>query len=78
MRCRIGSPRNDGCSFVEYMQDTFDGGPDYSFECIGNTHVMRDALECTHMGWRVSTVIGVAGAGQTIETRPFNLGHKKI
>jgi len=60
-------------TFVEYMQDTFNGGPDYSFECIGNTHVMRDALECTHMGWGVSTVIGVAGAGQTIETRPFNL-----
>jgi len=60
-------------SFVEYMQDTFNGGPDYSFECIGNVHVMRDALECTHMGWGVSTVIGVAGAGQEVRTRPFNL-----
>ncbi len=60
-------------SFVEYMQDTFDGGPDYSFECIGNVHVMRDALECTHMGWGKSVVIGVAGAGQEIATRPFNL-----
>lgn len=59
--------------FVQYMQDTFNGGPDYSFECIGNVHVMRDALECTHMGWGVSTVIGVAGAGQEIATRPFNL-----
>jgi len=67
------NPKDIDGSFVEYMQDTFDGGPDYSFECIGNTHVMRDALECTHMGWGVSTVIGVAGAGQTIETRPFNL-----
>ena len=67
------NPNDVSGSFVEYMQDTFDGGPDYSFECIGNTHVMRDALECTHMGWGVSTVIGVAGAGQTIETRPFNL-----
>ncbi len=60
-------------SLVEFMQDTYQGGPDYSFECIGNTEVMRDALECTHMGWGVSTVIGVAGAGQTIQTRPFNL-----
>ncbi|HJO94932.1 MAG TPA: S-(hydroxymethyl)glutathione dehydrogenase/class III alcohol dehydrogenase [Victivallales bacterium] len=60
-------------NFVEYMQDTFNGGPDYSFECIGNVHVMRDALECTHIGWGVSTVIGVAGAGQEVHTRPFNL-----
>jgi S-(hydroxymethyl)glutathione dehydrogenase/alcohol dehydrogenase len=67
------NPNDVNGSFVEYMQDTYNGGPDYSFECIGNTHVMRDALECTHMGWGVSTVIGVAGAGQTIETRPFNL-----
>lgn len=67
------NPKDIDGSFVEYMHDTFNGGPDYSFECIGNTHVMRDALECTHMGWGTSTVIGVAGAGQTIETRPFNL-----
>jgi S-(hydroxymethyl)glutathione dehydrogenase / alcohol dehydrogenase len=67
------NPKDINGSFVEYMQDTFNGGPDYSFECIGNTHVMRDALECTHMGWGVSTVIGVAGAGQEIATRPFNL-----
>lgn len=67
------NPKDINGSFVEYMHDTFNGGPDYSFECIGNTHVMRDALECTHMGWGTSTVIGVAGAGQTIETRPFNL-----
>lgn len=60
-------------SFVQYIQDTYNGGPDYSFECIGNTEVMRDALECTHLGWGVSTVIGVAGAGQTIQTRPLNL-----
>jgi S-(hydroxymethyl)glutathione dehydrogenase/alcohol dehydrogenase len=69
----IVNPDDIDGSFVEYMQDTFNGGPDYSFECIGNTHVMRDALECTHMGWGVSTVIGVAGAGQVIQTRPFNL-----
>jgi S-(hydroxymethyl)glutathione dehydrogenase/alcohol dehydrogenase len=67
------NPNDINGSFVEYMQDTYNGGPDYSVECIGNTHVMRDALECTHMGWGVSTVIGVAGSGQTIETRPFNL-----
>lgn len=67
------NPNEIDGSFVEYMQDNYNGGPDYSFECIGNVHVMRDALECTHMGWGVSTVIGVAGAGQEIATRPFNL-----
>ncbi len=67
------NPKDIDGSFVEYMQDTYNGGPDYSFECIGNVHVMRDALECTHMGWGVSTVIGVAGSGQEISTRPFNL-----
>jgi S-(hydroxymethyl)glutathione dehydrogenase/alcohol dehydrogenase len=50
-----------------------DGGVDYSFECIGNVDVMREALECCHMGWGVSTIIGVAGAGQEIRTRPFQL-----
>ncbi len=49
------------------------GGVDYSFECIGNVHVMREALECCHNGWGVSTIIGVAGAGQEISTRPFQL-----
>ncbi len=49
------------------------GGVDYSFECIGNVKVMREALECCHMGWGVSTIIGVAGAGQEIHTRPFQL-----
>jgi S-(hydroxymethyl)glutathione dehydrogenase/alcohol dehydrogenase len=49
------------------------GGVDYSFECIGNVDVMREALECCHMGWGVSTIIGVAGAGQEISTRPFQL-----
>ncbi|MEM1412912.1 MAG: S-(hydroxymethyl)glutathione dehydrogenase/class III alcohol dehydrogenase [Pseudomonadota bacterium] len=49
------------------------GGVDYSFECIGNVHVMRAALECCHKGWGESTIIGVAGAGQEIATRPFQL-----
>jgi len=49
------------------------GGADYSFECVGNTTLMRQALECCHRGWGVSTVIGVAGAGQEISTRPFQL-----
>ncbi|GBQ28964.1 alcohol dehydrogenase [Acetobacter estunensis NRIC 0472] len=50
-----------------------DGGADYTFECVGNTTLMRQALECAHRGWGVSTVIGVAGAGQEISTRPFQL-----
>jgi hypothetical protein len=67
------NPREVGGSISEYIRDLTNGGVDYSFECIGNVNVMRDALECTHMGWGVSTVIGVAGAGQEIRTRPFNL-----
>ena len=50
-----------------------DGGADYSFECIGNTTTMRQALECTHRGWGQSVIIGVAAAGQEISTRPFQL-----
>ncbi len=53
--------------------DLTDGGVDYSFECIGNVNVMRAALECCHKGWGESTIIGVAGAGQEISTRPFQL-----
>ncbi len=49
------------------------GGADYSFECVGNTKTMRQALECCHRGWGVSVIIGVAGAGQEISTRPFQL-----
>lgn len=49
------------------------GGADYSFECVGNVTLMRQALECCHKGWGVSTIIGVAGAGQEISTRPFQL-----
>lgn len=58
---------------VPYIQSLTDGGPEYSFECIGNVEVMREALECTHIGWGVSVIIGVAGAGEVIQTRPFNL-----
>ena len=53
--------------------DLTNGGVDYSFECIGNVHVMRSALECCHKGWGESIIIGVAGAGQEISTRPFQL-----
>ena len=67
------NPSAIGGSISEYIIEMTNGGVDYSFECIGNIHVMRDALECTHMGWGVSTVIGVAGGGQEISTRPFNL-----
>ena len=49
------------------------GGADYSFECVGNPTLMRQALECAHKGWGESIVIGVAGAGQEISTRPFQL-----
>ena len=49
------------------------GGADYAFECIGNVNTMRQALECCHKGWGVSVIIGVAGAGQEIATRPFQL-----
>ncbi len=58
---------------VPYLVDLTGGGADYSFECIGNTKVMRDALECCHKGWGESIIIGVAGAGQEIATRPFQL-----
>lgn len=67
------NPKEIGGRVSEYIIELTKGGVDYSFECIGNVEVMRDALECTHMGWGVSTVIGVAGAGQEISTRPFNL-----
>ena len=58
---------------VPYIVDLTKGGADYSFECIGNTKVMRPALECSHRGWGKSIIIGVAGAGQEIATRPFQL-----
>ncbi|HEV7777153.1 MAG TPA: S-(hydroxymethyl)glutathione dehydrogenase/class III alcohol dehydrogenase [Luteibacter sp.] len=57
----------------QVIVDLTDGGVDYSFECIGNVNVMRSALECCHKGWGESVIIGVAGAGQEISTRPFQL-----
>jgi S-(hydroxymethyl)glutathione dehydrogenase/alcohol dehydrogenase len=58
---------------VAHLIELTDGGADYSFECIGNVKVMRQALECCHKGWGESVIIGVAGAGQEISTRPFQL-----
>jgi S-(hydroxymethyl)glutathione dehydrogenase/alcohol dehydrogenase len=58
---------------VKAVVDLTKGGADYSFECIGNVKVMRQALECCHKGWGQSIIIGVAGAGQEIATRPFQL-----
>ncbi len=58
---------------VPYLVDLTKGGADHSFECIGNVDIMRQALECCHKGWGESTIIGVAGAGQEISTRPFQL-----
>ena len=58
---------------IEAIADLTNGGADYSFECIGNVNTMRQALECCHKGWGESIIIGVAGAGQEISTRPFQL-----
>jgi S-(hydroxymethyl)glutathione dehydrogenase / alcohol dehydrogenase len=58
---------------VPYLIDLTKGGADYSFECVGDVTLMRQALECCHKGWGVSTIIGVAGMGQEISTRPFQL-----
>jgi S-(hydroxymethyl)glutathione dehydrogenase/alcohol dehydrogenase len=58
---------------VPYLVDLTGGGADYSFECVGNVDLMRQALECCHRGWGVAVIIGVAGAGQEIRTRPFQL-----
>jgi S-(hydroxymethyl)glutathione dehydrogenase/alcohol dehydrogenase len=63
----------DHKDLVPYLVELTGGGADYSFECIGNVEVMRQALECCHRGWGVSVIIGVAGSGQEIRTRPFQL-----
>ena len=67
------NPKEVEGDLVAYLVNLTKGGADYSFECIGNVDVMRQALECCHKGWGVSTIIGVAGAGQEIKTRPFQL-----
>ena len=66
------NPKDVG-NVVDAVQQLTDGGADYSFECIGNTTTMRQALECCHKGWGQSVIIGVAAAGQEIATRPFQL-----
>jgi S-(hydroxymethyl)glutathione dehydrogenase / alcohol dehydrogenase len=67
------NPKEVAGDLVAHLVELTDGGADYSFECIGNVNVMRQALECCHKGWGVSVIVGVAGAGQEISTRPFQL-----
>ena len=67
------NPSDFGDDLVAHLVEMTKGGADYSFECIGNVTVMRQALECCHKGWGESIIIGVAGAGQEINTRPFQL-----
>ena len=67
------NPKNYEDPIQDVLVDLTDGGVDYSFECIGNVNTMRSALECCHKGWGESVIIGVAGAGQEISTRPFQL-----
>ena len=67
------NPKEVEGDLVAFLVNLTKGGADYSFECIGNVDVMRQALECCHKGWGVSVIIGVAGAGQEIKTRPFQL-----
>ncbi len=67
------NPKEIDGDLVSYLVELTKGGADYSFECIGNINVMRQALECCHKGWGTSVIIGVAGAGQEISTRPFQL-----
>lgn len=67
------NPKDVTGSFQDHLVQLTDGGLDYTFECIGNVVTMRQALESAHKGWGVSVIIGVAGAGQEISTRPFQL-----
>jgi S-(hydroxymethyl)glutathione dehydrogenase/alcohol dehydrogenase len=67
------NPKEVKGDLVAHLVELTGGGADYSFECVGNVDLMRQALECCHRGWGVSTIIGVAGAGQEIRTRPFQL-----
>lgn len=67
------NPKDHDRPIQEVIVELTDGGVDYSFECVGNVNLMRSALECCHKGWGESVIIGVAGAGQEISTRPFQL-----
>jgi S-(hydroxymethyl)glutathione dehydrogenase/alcohol dehydrogenase len=67
------NPSEIGDELVPHIVDLTDGGADYSFECVGKVDVMRQALECCHKGWGTSVIIGVAGSGEEISTRPFQL-----
>jgi S-(hydroxymethyl)glutathione dehydrogenase/alcohol dehydrogenase len=67
------NPKDYDQPVQEVIVEMTDGGVDYSFECIGNVETMKSALECCHIGWGESTIIGVAGAGEEIHTRPFQL-----
>src|SRR5882724_7550850 len=67
------NPKDVKGDLVTHLVELTKGGADYSFECVGNVDLMRQALECTHRGWGESIIIGVAGAGQEIKTRPFQL-----
>ncbi|MGB1340663.1 MAG: zinc-binding dehydrogenase, partial [Cycloclasticus pugetii] len=67
------NPKHFDQPIQDVLVDMTDGGVDYSFECIGNVNTMRSALECCHKGWGESVIVGVAGAGQEISTRPFQL-----
>jgi S-(hydroxymethyl)glutathione dehydrogenase / alcohol dehydrogenase len=67
------NPQEIDGDVVPYLVDLTKGGADYSFECIGNVNIMRQALECCHKGWGVSVIIGVAASGEEIRTRPFQL-----
>jgi len=67
------NPKTVSGDLVSHLVELTGGGADYSFECIGNVDVMRTALECSHKGWGESIIIGVAGAGEEISTRPFQL-----
>lgn len=69
----VVNPKDYNKPIQEVIVEMTDGGVDYSFECIGNVDIMRAALECCHKGWGESVIIGVAGAGQEIRTRPFQL-----
>ena len=72
-RCAAAQALDQVKPIQDVIVEMTDGGVDYSFECVGNVQLMRAALECAHKGWGESVIIGVAGAGEEISTRPFQL-----